>query len=122
MDNQKLLRATFDQVALLYDQARPGYPEQLFDDVVALSGITSHGRILEIGCGTGQATLPFARRGYPMVCVELGENLAAVARQRLADYPQVTVQTCAFEEWPLPERAFELVVSATAFHWIDPAV
>ncbi len=57
------LRATFDRAALLYDEARPGYPEALFDDVVSLSRLPPGGRILEIGCGTGQATLPFACRG-----------------------------------------------------------
>src|SRR6266536_1447805 len=122
MDNQKLLRATFDQVALLYDQARPGYPEQLFDDVVALSGIPPHGRILEIGCGTGQATLPFARRGYRILAVEMGANLAAVARRNLAAYPRVEVHTGTFEEWPLEAGAFDLVIAATAFHWIDPVI
>jgi 2-polyprenyl-3-methyl-5-hydroxy-6-metoxy-1,4-benzoquinol methylase len=82
-DEQNRLRATIDEVALLYDAVRPGYPEALFDDVVALSGIPPGGRILEVGCGTGQATVPFARRGYRILCVELGENLAAVARHNL---------------------------------------
>jgi 16S rRNA A1518/A1519 N6-dimethyltransferase RsmA/KsgA/DIM1 with predicted DNA glycosylase/AP lyase activity len=80
------LRATFDGAALLYDEVRPGYPEELFDDVVSLSGIPAGGRILEVGCGTGQATVPFARRGYRILCVELGENLAAVARKNLTGY------------------------------------
>ncbi|WP_228282645.1 class I SAM-dependent methyltransferase [Rubrobacter tropicus] len=57
------LRSTFDRAALLYDEVRPGYPEGLFEEVVSLSGVPSGGRILEIGCGTGQATLPLARRG-----------------------------------------------------------
>jgi SAM-dependent methyltransferase len=121
-EERERLRVTFNEAARLYDRARPGYPEALFDDVVALSGIPPGGRILEIGCGTGQATLPFARRGYRILCVELGENLAAVARQNLAGHPQVEVQTGAFEEWPVEEGAFDLAVAATAFHWIDPAV
>src|ERR1700693_3852716 len=62
--DKRQLRTTFDEDALLYDQARQGYPEALFNDIVALSDIPSHGRILEIGCGTGQATVPLARRGY----------------------------------------------------------
>jgi SAM-dependent methyltransferase len=115
-------RATFDQAAHLYDEARPGYPEALFDDLASLSGIPPGGRILEIGCGTGQATLPLARRGYRLLAIELGESLAVVARQKLADYPRVEVRTGAFEAWPVEEAAFDLAVSATAFHWIDPAV
>ena len=58
-EEQTRLRATFDQAGWLYDEARPGYPEALFDDVVAVSGIPPGGRILEIGCGTGQAILPW---------------------------------------------------------------
>ena len=116
------LRAIFDGAALLYDEVRPGYPEELFDDVVSLSGIPSGGRILEIGCGTGQATVPFARRGYRILCVELGENLAAVARRNLEAYPRAEVHVGPFEEWRQQEAAFDLAVSATAFHWLDPEV
>jgi SAM-dependent methyltransferase len=116
------LRATFNEAALLYDRARPGYPEALFDDVVSLSGIPPGGRILEIGCGTGQATVPLARRGYRIFCIELGGSLAAVARHNLAAYPQVEVHNGAFEETPIEEGAFDLAIAATAFHWIDPAI
>ncbi len=64
MTQEKLqLRTTFDRVALLYERARPGYPEKLFDDVVSLSGIPPNGWILEIGCGTGQATVPVSIDG-----------------------------------------------------------
>ncbi|CAA9522336.1 MAG: Putative methyltransferase [uncultured Rubrobacteraceae bacterium] len=116
------LRSTFDAAASLYDEVRPGYPEAVLDDAVSLSGVPSGGRILEVGCGTGQATLPLARRGFEILCVELGANLAAVARGNLAAYPRVEVLTGDFETAPLPEGAFDLLVSATAFHWLDPAV
>ena len=121
-DERTLLRTTFERAAWLYDEARPGYPEELFDDAVELSGIPPGGRILEIGCGTGKATMPFARRGYRVQCIELGEQLAAVAREKLGDYPDVTVETGDFEDWPVEEAAFDLAFAATAFHWIDPAV
>src|ERR671914_1959597 len=116
------LRTTFDEAASLYDEVRPGYPEDLFDDIVSLSGIPAGGRILEIGCGTGQATVPFARRGYRILCIELGENMAALARRNLRRYSQAEVRTGAFEESSLRERAFDLAISATAFHWLDAAV
>jgi SAM-dependent methyltransferase len=116
------LRSTFDQVALLYDQARPGYPQALFDDIVSYSAIPPAGRILEIGCGTGQATVPLAQRGYHIVAVELGASLAAVAQRNLESYPQVEIQVGDFEELGLPEQHFDLAISATAFHWIDPVI
>ncbi len=116
------MRSTFDRAALLYDKVRPGYPEGLFEDLVSLSSIPVAGRVIEVGCGTGQATLPLARRGYGMLCVELGENLAALARDNAAEYPRVEVVTGDFEKSPVPQGEFDLLVSATAFHWLDPAV
>jgi SAM-dependent methyltransferase len=61
-------------------------------------------------------------QGWDCVAVELGAELAAVARRNLARYPRVQVVTAAFEDWPLPAEPFDIVVAATAFHWIDPAV
>ncbi len=120
--NNERLRITFNEVAELYDQVRPGYPEALFDAVVQLSRIPPQGRILEIGCGTGQATVPFARRGYRIQCVELGAEMAAVARCNLLPYPDVSIYVGAFEQWPVEVEAFDLAFAATAFHWIDPVV
>jgi SAM-dependent methyltransferase len=119
-EERERLRATFDEVAALYDEARPGYPAALFDDLAGLSGIEAGGRVLEIGCGTGQATGELARRGFEVVCVELGERLAAVARRNLERYPRARVLRAAFEEWPVEEGAYDLVLSATAWHWLDP--
>jgi SAM-dependent methyltransferase len=64
--------------------------------------------------------VPLAARGCRIVAVELGADLAAVARRNLARFPQVQVITAAFEDWPLPAEPFDVVVAATAFHWIDP--
>src|SRR6266511_3093437 len=116
------LRATFNEVAELYHRARPGYPPEVFDDMAELACIGPGCRVLEIGCGTGQATVPLAQRGCEVVCVELGAAMAAVARRKLARFPAVRVEVSAFEDWPLPVERFDTVVSATAFHWIDPAV
>jgi SAM-dependent methyltransferase len=122
MADRERLRATFTEAAELYDRARPVYPEAVFDDIVALAALPRGARVLEIGPGTGQATLPMARRGYRVTAVELGHQMAAVARRNLAPYPHVTVHTAAFEDWPLPAEPFDLVLAATAFHWLDPDV
>lgn len=78
--------------------------------------------MLEIGCGTGQGTVPLAERGLEVTCIELGERLAAVASRKLATFPAVTVVNAPFETWE-PDRAeFDAVAAFTAFHWIDPEV
>ena len=116
------LRLTFDEVATAYQAARPEYPAALYEDLLAVTALPPGDRILEIGCATGKATLPLARRGFAITCIELGADLARAARANLAAY-DVAVVAGTFESWrpPAGER-FGLVFAATAWHWIDPAV
>ncbi len=58
------LKTTFNQDAENYDRARPTYPEALFDDLVSMTGLGTGAMVLELGCGTGQATVALAMRGY----------------------------------------------------------
>jgi SAM-dependent methyltransferase len=112
------LRRIFDEDADRYDRARPHYPVALFDDLATLADLTAASEVLEIGCGTGQATRPLAERGYRVLALEQGAALAAVARRRLSRFPGVEVVTVAFEDWaPVPH---DLVLVANAFHWLDP--
>ena len=113
------LRETFRQAADGYDRARPEYPAELYQDLIAATGIEPGDRLLEVGCATGKATRPLAARGYPITCIELGEELAAGARENLAPYG-VEVAHGRFEDWD--RGGFALVYAATAWHWIDPAV
>jgi SAM-dependent methyltransferase len=115
------LRETFEQVPELYDRARPSYPAELFEDLVALAGLRRGDRILELGPGTGKATLALAERGFRIVGVELGEGLAAVARRKLAGFPEIEIVNVPFERWETDDR-FDALVAFTAFHWIDPDV
>lgn len=121
-DARRIERArTFDQDAELYQRARGGYPEQLFDDLFALAEIDPAGtQVVEVGCGTGQATEPLARRGCRVVCVEMGANLARVARRRLAQFPRVTVVNARFEDFEPRGELFDMVFAANSWHWIDP--
>jgi SAM-dependent methyltransferase len=121
VDARERLRRTFGEDAERYDRARPGYPRELFDELAALTRIGPGCRVLEIGCGTGQATVPLAERGCDITAVELSQELAGLTRRKLTGFP-VRVEVAAFEEWPLPADRFDVVFSATAFHWIDPQV
>ena len=74
MEREK--RATFDSVAELYDDVRPHYPEQLFKDLLSLTQLSPDAWILEVGAGTGIATLPLAKQGYRIIAIEMGTELA----------------------------------------------
>jgi len=114
--NREDLRTRFGEDPERYDRIRPLYPPALFTD------LAPGPRVLEIGPGTGQATLPLARLGCVVTAVELSPALAAVATRNLTDHPDARVVVSSFEDWPLPPEPFDVVLSATAFHWIDPAV
>jgi SAM-dependent methyltransferase len=116
------LRRLFDEIPELYDRVRPRYPEQLFADLFAISGIDETSSVLEVGCGTGQATGSLGALGCPVTAVEPGANLAAVARQRLTESPNVKIEISTFEDWPDRGRRFDLLVAAAAWHWVDPSI
>jgi SAM-dependent methyltransferase len=124
VSGRERLRQTFDAVASDYQEARPEYPDRLYDALLDLTGARPGAdAICEVGCASGKATLPLARRGFAITCVELGAALAAEARRNLAGFERVTVVNANFETWLPPDgKRFGLVFAATAWHWIDPAV
>jgi SAM-dependent methyltransferase len=120
--DRERLAATFNSAARLYHQARPEYPDRLFGELTRLARLGPGDRLLEVGCATGKATIPLARRGFRITCVEIGADLAAEARRNLEGFPQVSIVNEAFETWEPPQPGFDLVFAATAWHWIDPAI
>jgi SAM-dependent methyltransferase len=120
MSESKPLSWQFDDAAQLYDEVRPRYPEEIIEHIIAFAALPAQGRVFEVGCGTGQMTLPFAQRGYTVVALDQGERLAALAAQHCQPYPQVRVVPCAFEAWQDIPASYDLFLSAQAFHWIDP--
>lgn len=113
---------SFDTVAELYDTYRPSYPVSLVEQILSTTGIPKDSRILEIGSGTGKATIPFAQHGYSILCIEPGKHLARIARKKLAAFPEVDFQITTFEDWESNDNLFDLIISAQAFHWVTQGV
>src|SRR2546430_10836071 len=107
MSESKPLSWQFDDAAQLYDEVRSHYPEEIVEHIIAFAALPAHGRVFEVGCGTGQMTLPFAQRGYTVVALDQGERLAA---QHCQPYPQVRVVPCAFEAWQDVPGSYNLVL------------
>ncbi|WP_349957757.1 methyltransferase domain-containing protein [Rhizobium sp. ZPR3] len=113
-------RFTFDGVASLYNISRPLYPDALFTDIIRFAGLEPKDKVLEIGCGTGQATEGFARHDLSILALDPGAELIAVARERLAQFPQLQLQQTTFEAWSGEPRSFRLIAAAQSFHWVSP--
>jgi SAM-dependent methyltransferase len=118
----RTLGRVFDDVADTYDRVRPAYPDELFADLVTVTGLTRRSSILEVGCGTGQATTSLAALGCSVTALERGPALADLARQRVSAHPNVDVVTTTFEEWDEHGERFDALVAAASWHWIDPAI
>jgi hypothetical protein len=110
----------FGEAAEQYDAARPGYAEEVATEVLAYADLRDRPAV-EVGAGTGKASVLFAARGIPVVCVEPDLRMAKVLRRNTARYPQVQVEVSAFEEWEPGGRRFGLLYAATSWHWLNPA-
>ena len=110
-------RMTFDLDPARYDRYRPGYPDELYREIFRYSGLKRGMQTLEIGIGTGLATPPVLETGCKLVAVEAGRNLAEYVREKFSSHPNFRVVCSDFEKYE-PEERFDLIYSATAFHWI----
>ncbi|MGC9666991.1 class I SAM-dependent methyltransferase [Planosporangium sp. 12N6] len=120
MTTERVRARVFGEVADEYDRIRPGYPAVLIDDVLSYARL-GEVAALEVGAGTGKATLAFAARGVGITAVEPDAAMAAVLARRASGRSDVVVRVCGFEEY-VPEQPFGLLFSAQAWHWTDPAV
>jgi SAM-dependent methyltransferase len=120
--NRGDLGRVFNEVPELYDRVRPRYPDELFADLLTITGIDDRSPVLEVGCGTGQATRSLAALGCPVTAIEPGAALAALARHRLATFGNVDVEESTFEHWDDRGRCFDVLVAASSWHWVDPTI
>ena len=114
-------RKHFDDIAVIYDRIRPEYPSELFADIFNYVRPNDGKKALEIGAGTGKATLPLLKNGYDVTAVEIGENMAEILAERFRD-DNLKVLVSSFEETVLEENSYDLVYAASAFHWVDAAI
>lgn len=120
IEDHEARRKTFDLAAQDYEAARPGYPEAAIAELVTATGLKPGSKCLEIGVGTGQATRDIAPMGCTITGLEPGSNLAQVAEAVLKPFPAVQIVQSTFENFRAPISSFDLLYSATAFHWTDP--
>ena len=113
---------TFNTVADSYEKIRPGYPDELYQALFAYAPLDDSCSALEIGIGAGQATLPVLKNGCTLTAVEYGDQLAQLCREKFRDYSRFSVITGKFEDTGLPEDSFDLVYSASAFHWVPEEI
>jgi len=104
----------FGKRAETYDRARPNYPPAA---IAHIESLVEARRALEVGAGTGKATVDMARRGRRLICLEPSVEMAEILSQKTL--PDVEVVVSTFEDWPGEEDSIDLVFAAQAWHWVD---
>ena len=116
------LEWTFDTVALTYEKLRPGYVEELYQTLFDYIPINKNCNVVEMGSGGGQATFPILKTGCQLTAVEYGEQFSELLKDKFKEYPNFSVITGRFEDTEFEKNTFDLVFSASAFHWIPEKI
>ncbi len=114
----KGLEWTFDTVASTYEKFRPGYTDELYKMIFNYIAINKSCNVVEVGIGGGQATLPFLKTGCNLTAVEYGEQFSELCKEKFKEYRNFTIVTSKFEDMNFSDNTYDLVYSASAFHWV----
>ncbi len=116
------LEWTFDTVAAAYGKLRPGYVKELYEALLDYVPLSESSRVVEVGSGGGQATAPILTTGCRLTAVEYGERFSALLKEKFREYPNFSVVTGKFEDTPFEDGVYDLVFSASAFHWVPEKI
>jgi SAM-dependent methyltransferase len=107
---------TFGSVAADYERFRPGYPDEVVEEVLAYAA-RAVATALEVGAGTGKATRVFASHGVRVTATDPDAAMLAELVRHVPD--SVRPVRAAFEELP-STTTYDLVYAAAALHWTRP--
>lgn len=109
---------TFDTVASNYEKLRPGYVDELYQSIFRYIPVDKNSNVVEVGSGAGQATAPLLGAGCKLTAVEYGEEFSRLLKAKFKEYPKFSVITGKFEDIEFENDSYDLVYSASAFHWV----
>lgn len=117
------IRAEYDQAAADYDRRWARYNERSLDFVAAWFVEDRLGRVLDVGCGTGNLLRHVGQDALGMdeyVGVDLSPGMLRVARAKAAASSlRAEWITADAGKLPLRDASFDTVVTASALHYWD---
>jgi SAM-dependent methyltransferase len=115
------LGRSFDAWADEYDRFRPRYPPALFDLISSCLALPPQPVVVDLGAGTGAASIAMAQRGWSVHAVEPGLQMReTLARSAAAFGVSVEIDSGTAEATGLGDASADLATAAQAFHWFDP--
>ncbi len=111
----------FNQAAEYYDKYRPGYPQEIIDSLISVTGISEGSDLLEIGCGSGKATEQLIGNGFNILGIDPGEDLVRIGNERFKNENANFVKG-RFEEYDFEQKKFDVIYAAQSFHWVPQPI
>lgn len=112
----------FDKAADYYDQFRPSYPSEVLHQIIEKTRLNKDKLVLEIGSGSGKATEMFENLGCHILCIDPGENLVKLGRDKFANHKQIEFKLGRFETLDLQKNMYDLIYAAQSFHWVPQPI
>jgi len=103
----------FSTQSAAYAEARPRYPQALFEHLAVLA--PSRAQAHDVGCGCGQAAVPLAQFFDHVLATDPSPQQV----QHAELHPRVQYQVAPAEQSPLPNDSTDLITVAQALHWFD---
>lgn len=121
--NMKTHQQLFTGTAVYYAKYRPGYPPEFFDYIARYFDLNETGRLLDLGCGTGQLTIPFATYFEEVVGLDPEREMIDEARKQAQKLGVTTVKFVLrkAEEIASDLGTFRLTTMGASFHWMKQA-
>jgi trans-aconitate methyltransferase len=114
------------EAAGYYHRFRHGYPSAVTEALVAAFGLTRQDVLVDLGCGTGQLTLPMAQYLRAVIGVDVEPDMLEHAQQaaRDADAHNITWMLGGDTDIPalrrlLGDGSVGAVTIAQALHWMN---
>jgi SAM-dependent methyltransferase len=114
------------EIADLYHRYRHGYPDAVLDAVAGMFGLTADDLVVDVGCGTGQLTLPMAPRVGAVIGVDPQPDMLQRARLAARDAGVANAVWMLGADADLPAvgallagRSVGAVTVGQALHWMD---
>ena len=118
----KKLGKSFKKVGKSYHTGRRDYPKELIKDIIKISKINNESQILDVGCGTGKSTIPFAKINSTIIGIDISKNMLNVAKKLSKKHKNISYKQISFEKFASAPNSFDLILFGTSLHWLDPKI
>jgi ubiquinone/menaquinone biosynthesis C-methylase UbiE len=106
----------FASAAEVYEESRPGYPDEAVDWLAAELELGPGRTVVDLAAGTGKLTRLLTPTGATVIAVEPVNEMRDTLRRTT---PAAEARPGTAEETGLPDSSADAVTVAQAFHWFD---